>query len=25
MVVMGVVSLLFAYAFPGAVPVAPPK
>jgi lactate permease len=25
MVVMGIVSLLFAYAFPGAVPVAPPK
>jgi len=25
MVVMGIVSLLFAYAFPGAVPVVPPK
>jgi hypothetical protein len=25
MVVMGIVSLLFAYTFPGAVPVAPPK
>ncbi len=25
MVVMGIVSLLFAYAFPGAVPIAPPK
>jgi lactate permease len=25
MIVMGLVSMLFAYVFPGAVPVAPPK
>jgi len=25
MVVMGIISMLFAYVFPGSVPVAPPK